>query len=154
MLNQIDDALTRFHRDRVVFKTLGVRKDNDGLSIPRQHSLVHYKETIQLFGSPNGLCSSITESMHIRAVKEPYRRTNKFRPLGQMLLINQRLAKMAVLRSFLEKHGLLDGPLLPAHVNEAMGVNAKVRHRDDHQIVHGPSRQVDHEVYLARTRGV
>lgn len=151
-LNHIDDALTRFHRDRVIFKALGVRKD--GLSIPRQHSLIHYKESIQLFGSPNGLCTSITESMHIRAVKEPYRRTNKFQALGQMLVINQRLGKVAALRSFLEKHLLLDGPLLPAFIDAIMGGNMMAGHDNDHQVVHGPSRQVDHEVYLAKTRGV
>lgn len=151
-LQQIDDALTRFHRYRVIFETLGVRKA-DGLSIPRQHSLVHYKETIQLFGSPNGLCSSITESMHIRAVKEPWRRTNKYQPLGQMLVINQRLAKVAALRSFLEKHDLLDGPLSHALVEQVVGRNVMMGHDHDHQIVHGPSREVDHEVYLAKTRG-
>ena len=151
-LQQIDDALTDFHRYRVIFKTLGVRKEN-GLSIPRQHSLVHYKETIQLFGSPNGLCSSITESMHIRAVKEPWRRTNKYQPLGQMLVINQRLAKVAALQSFLEKHDLLDGPLLHAPMEEVVGRNVMMGHDHDHQIVHGPSREVDHEVYLAKTRG-
>ncbi|KAF8324638.1 hypothetical protein F5887DRAFT_1063400 [Amanita rubescens] len=154
MLNEIDNALTRFHRDRVIFKTLGVRKEGRvrkvGLSIPRQHSLVHYKETIQLFGSPNGLCSSITESMHIKAVKDPWRRTNKYHPLGQMLLINQRLAKLAAFRSYLEKHHMLDGPLLPADTRETIGGNTG--QDDDHQIVHGPSRQVDHEVNLAMTR--
>lgn len=155
MLNEIDNALTRFHRDRVIFKTLGVRKEGrvrkEGLSIPRQHSLVHYKETIQLFGSPNGLCSSITESMHIKAVKDPWRRTNKYHPLGQMLLINQRLAKLAAFRSYLEKHGMLDGPLLPADIRET--IDGNTGQDDDHQIVHGPSRRVDHEVKLAMTRG-
>ena len=152
-LKQIDNALTCFHRDQVIFKTLGIRKE-DGLSIPWQHSLVHYKETIQLFGSPDGLCSSITESMHIRAVKEPWRCTNKYQPLGQMLVINQCLAKVASLRSYLEKHSLLDGPLLPALVEleEVVGRNVMTGHdNNDHQIVHGPSRQVDHKVYLAKT---
>ena len=92
--------------------------------------------------------------MHIRAVKEPWRRTNKYHPLGQMLVINQRLAKVATLRSFLEKHGLLDGALLPVPMAEIMGGHAMMGHDNDHQIVHGPSRQVDHEVYLAKTRGV
>ena len=151
-LEQMDNALARFHQDRVVFQTLGIRKDS-GLSLPCQHSLVHYKETIQLFGSPNGLCSSITESMHIRAVKKPWRHTNKFRPLGQMLVINQRLGKVAALRSFLEKHGLLGGPLLPACVDGIVGGNMKMGHDNDRQIVHGPSRPIDHEVHLAKTRG-
>ncbi|KAI0309213.1 hypothetical protein OF83DRAFT_1019582, partial [Amylostereum chailletii] len=54
---------------------------------------------LQLFGAPNGLCSSITESKHIKAVKDPYRRTNHNKPLGQMLLINQRLDKLTADRS-------------------------------------------------------
>ena len=152
-LTQIDDALTRFHRDRVIFETLGVRS-KDGLSLPRQHSLIHYKETIQLFGSPNGLCSSITESMHIKAVKDPWRRSNKYRPLGQMLVINQHLSKLAALRSYLEMHGLLDGPILPAAIEDGIGGNLVVGPDNDHQVVHGPSRQVDHEVYLAKTPGM
>ena len=151
-LKQIDNALTCFHQDQVIFKTLGVCK-KDGLSLPWQHSLVHYKETIQLFGSLNGLCSSITELMHIRAVKEPWHRANKYGPLGQMLVINQRLAKVATLQSFLEKHGLLDGALLLAFMEEIMVGNMMMGHDNDHQIVHGPSCQVDHEVYLAKTWG-
>ena len=56
----------------------------------------HYPHLIRQFGAPNGLCSSITESKHIKAVKRPYRRTNRFQALGQMLLINQRLNKLTV----------------------------------------------------------
>lgn len=37
----IDDAPIRFHRDRIIFETEGIRVG--GLSLPRQHSLVHYK---------------------------------------------------------------------------------------------------------------
>jgi len=68
-----------------------------------------------------------------------------------MLVINQHLAKVATLRSFLEKHGLLDGALLLAFMEEIMVGNMMMGHDNDHQIVHGPSCQVDHEVYLAKT---
>jgi hypothetical protein len=86
-LQQIDNALSRFHRDRVIFHDCGVRPT--GFSLPRQHSLMHYQLSIQLFGAPNGLCSSITESKHIKAVKKPWRRSSRNQPLGQMLTINQ-----------------------------------------------------------------
>ncbi|KAG1751047.1 hypothetical protein EDB19DRAFT_1268490 [Suillus lakei] len=66
---QLQDALDRFHQYRKVFKTTGVRLT---FSLPRQHSLQHYARMIRLFGAPNGLCSSITESKHIKAVKEPW----------------------------------------------------------------------------------
>lgn len=107
---QIEDALARFHRDRVVFEETGVRVD--GISLPHQHSLKHYPTLIQLFGAPNGLCSSITESKHIKAVKEPYRRSNRFEALGQMLLMNQRLDKLAAARTEFMARGMLHGPCL------------------------------------------
>ncbi|KAF8812067.1 hypothetical protein BYT27DRAFT_7221263 [Phlegmacium glaucopus] len=47
----------------------GVHKS---ISLPRQHALPHYLTSITLCGSPNGLCLSITESKHIKAVKEPW----------------------------------------------------------------------------------
>ena len=77
----IDTAIANFHRDRVVFDD--VRPD--GYSLPRQHSIVHYTYMIREFGAPNGLCSSITESKHIKAVKEPWRRSSRFEALGQMI---------------------------------------------------------------------
>jgi hypothetical protein len=95
-LAAVDDALARFQRDRVIFEVEGVCPD--GISLPRQHSLVHYRWVIEQFGSLNGLCSSITESKHIKAVKEPWRRSNHYQALGQMLLTNQRLDKLAASR--------------------------------------------------------
>lgn len=108
-LTAIDETLARFHREREVFVALGVRPG--GISLPRQHSLTHYRRLIILFGAPNGLCSSITESKHIKAVKEPYRRSSKHNALLQMLLTNQRLDKLAALRVELTARGMLDGPL-------------------------------------------
>ncbi|KAH9037927.1 hypothetical protein EDB85DRAFT_1888285 [Lactarius pseudohatsudake] len=55
-------------RTREIFRTSGVRPK--GFNLPRQHSMVHYVHLIQEFGAPNGLCSSITESRHITAVKK------------------------------------------------------------------------------------
>ena len=109
-LLEIEDALQRFHHHRVIFKITGVRDD---FSLPRQHSLHHYPWMIQLFGAPNGLCSSITESKHIKAVKEPWRRSNRFEAIGQMLLTNQRLDKLAAARVDFATQGLLAGPLPP-----------------------------------------
>jgi len=108
-LQQIDDALDRFHHERLIFYDCGVRPT--GFSLPRQHSLRHYRNSIKLFGAPNGLCSSITESKHITAVKKPWRRSNRNHPLGQMLVINQRLDKLAAARVDFTARGLLDGSL-------------------------------------------
>ena len=109
-LAAIDTAVDRFHRERVIFIEVGIRED---FSLPCQHSLLHYYHLIQLFGAPNGICSSITESKHIKAVKEPWRRPSRNQPLGQMLLTNQRLDKLAASRIDFQTQGMLDGPIKP-----------------------------------------
>jgi hypothetical protein len=109
-LEALDDALQRFHRHREIFRTCGVRPD--GFNLPRQHSLIHYTKLIRAYGAPNGLCSSITESKHIKAVKEPWRRSNRFEALFQILLTNQRLDKLAASRADFAKRGMLEGTCL------------------------------------------
>lgn len=103
-LSQIENAPDTYYEERQVFIDEGVR---DNISLPRQHSAKHYPRLIRRFGAPNGLCSSITESQHIRAVKEPWRRSNRNDPLKQMLLTNQRIDKLRALRVHLETLGLL-----------------------------------------------
>ena len=98
--------LQQFHELRVIFITEGVR---ESISLPRQHALCHYLTSIVLFGSPNGLCSSITESKHIKAVKEPWRRSSRFRALIQMLRTIIRLEKLAALRRRFLQEGMLRG---------------------------------------------
>jgi hypothetical protein len=62
-----------------------------------------------MFGAPNGLCSSITESKHIKAVKEPWRQSSRYKALGQMLLTNQQLDKLAAARIDFSTRGMLKG---------------------------------------------
>ncbi|KAJ7263262.1 hypothetical protein B0H12DRAFT_1012364, partial [Mycena haematopus] len=108
-LDDLKAALARFHTHRDIFIQTGVRVD---ISLPRQHSLVHYLPSIRLFGSPNGLCSSITESKHIKAVKEPWRRSSRYKALIQMLCTIRRLDKVAALRSIFQKQGMMEGTTL------------------------------------------
>jgi hypothetical protein len=105
LLAQLKDALKRFHHYRQAFDEINV---DPGASFPRQHSLIHYADSIRLFGAPNGLCSSITEAKHIKAVKEPWRRTNRYQPLNQMLYINQRLDKLYAMRVDFTNRGMLE----------------------------------------------
>lgn len=118
-LGQIDDAVQRFHQYREIFKTSGVVFT---FSLPRQHSIKHYVLLIRLFAAPNGLCSSITEAKHIKAVKEPWRRSNWYNALGQMLVTNQRLDKLAAARTDFTHRGMLDGTCLSA---AALALGAK-----------------------------
>jgi hypothetical protein len=114
-LDQLKDAVSRFHQYREVFISSGVRED---FLMPRQHSIIHYHSLIRLFGAPNGLCSSITESKHIRAVKEPWRRSNRNEALGQMLVSNQRLDQLAAARTDFSQRGMLNGSCLTSILQE------------------------------------
>ncbi|KAE9399341.1 hypothetical protein BT96DRAFT_965641 [Gymnopus androsaceus JB14] len=98
-LSAMDTALMRFHQHREIFRTTGVRPEGT------RWSIIEY--LIQQFGAPNGLCSSITESKHIKAVKCPWRRSSKHNALGQMLITNQHLDKLATYRIDLESQGML-----------------------------------------------
>ena len=113
-LAALDDALQRFHHHREIFRETGIRTD---FNLPRQHSLTHYVKLIRAFGAPNGLCTSITESKHIKAVKEPWRRSSRFDTLKQMLLTNQRLDKLVAARVDFTARDMLNGTCLSSILN-------------------------------------
>ncbi|KAI0000684.1 hypothetical protein BJV74DRAFT_876933 [Russula compacta] len=107
-LEELQDALTHFHHDQEIFVgTAGV--NGDQISLPRQHSLMYYLCSIQLFGSPNGLCSSIMESKHIKAVKEPWRHSSCYKALKQMLVTNSHLDKLASAGHIFSQLGIMEG---------------------------------------------
>jgi hypothetical protein len=105
----INTALKSFHNNHDIFKTSGVVED---FNYPCQHSLKHYVAMIRAFGSPNGLCSSMMENKHIKAVKKPWRRSNRYKAMKQMLLTNQRLDKLLASRTHFTINGMLEGTCL------------------------------------------
>ena len=111
-LRAMEEALWYFHELRTIFVETGVRPD--GFGLPRQHSLVHYIISIRQFGSPNGLCSSITESKHIEAVKETWRRSNRNEPTGQMIRTLLRLSKLSAAAVEFGHRGMLHNDVLTA----------------------------------------
>ncbi|KAI6044325.1 hypothetical protein EDC04DRAFT_2866027 [Pisolithus marmoratus] len=92
-LAALDDMLMQFYEHHEIFKTTGVVVT---FSLPQQHSMKHYRQLIQLFSVPNGLCSSITESKHVKA----------------MLLVNQWLDKLAASHADFKSRGMLEGTCL------------------------------------------
>ena len=92
-----------------IFLTTGVWTS---FNLLHQHALIHYTKSIHLFGSLNGLCSSITESKYIKAVKEPWWRSGHFEALHQMLLTNQCADKLTAARADFKKWGMLKGTCL------------------------------------------
>ncbi|KAI1783345.1 hypothetical protein LXA43DRAFT_903762 [Ganoderma leucocontextum] len=111
-LQAMGEALEYFHGLRTVFVETGLRPN--GFGLPRQHSLVHYIRSIQQFGSPNGLCSSITESKHIQAVKETWRCSNRNEPTGQMVCTLTRLSKLSAAAIEFGRRGMLQNDVLTA----------------------------------------
>ncbi|KAJ6517196.1 hypothetical protein C8R47DRAFT_1181632 [Mycena vitilis] len=146
-LTAIDAALARYHQERTIFVESGVCPN--GFCLPRQHSLTHYRYLVQEFGAPNGLCSSITESKHIKAVKQPWRRSSRYQALSQMLTINDRLDKLAAARVDFVERGMMAAPAaraLPAAAAAAANVDD-----DDDDGGATDERKILGEVILART---
>ncbi|KAN0133153.1 hypothetical protein V8E53_008877 [Lactarius tabidus] len=94
-LENLEDALRCFHHYCSVFQDTS-------------HSMTHYLMLIHLFGAPNGLCSSITESKHIKAVKQPWQQSNRYHALLQMLVMNQWLDKLAAAQADFKEWGMLN----------------------------------------------
>ncbi|KAF5331240.1 hypothetical protein D9611_013145 [Ephemerocybe angulata] len=151
-LKLFDKALDRFHLHREEFRRSGVRPT--GFSLPRQHALSHYHHLIEEFGAPGGICSSITESRHITAVKKPWRCSNRYEALGQMLLTNQRLDKLAAARVEFVRRGLLNpSRMVPLSVGDAVkGGQVFKESEGDWEAVVDDVEFVEGNVQLARQR--
>ncbi|KAG1862239.1 hypothetical protein F4604DRAFT_1683910 [Suillus subluteus] len=100
-------------------------------SLPRQDSMKHYHTLIRLFSAPNGLCSSITESKHIKAVKEPWRRSSCYKALGQMLVTNQCLDKLIASHQDFRACGMLNGTCLSSVIVALNAQTPTEEHHDD-----------------------
>ncbi|KAJ6603945.1 hypothetical protein B0H10DRAFT_1922992 [Mycena sp. CBHHK59/15] len=148
-LNAIDAALARYHRERTIFVESGVCPN--GFCLPRQHSLTHYRYLIQEFGAPNGLCSSITESKHIKAVKQPWRRSSRYEALSQMLTINDRLDKLAAARVDFVDRGMMAGPAARPLPTAAPAAPPAANEDEDDDGGATDERKILGEVTLAKT---
>jgi hypothetical protein len=103
-LTRVETEIDRFHELREIFVEVGVRT---AISLPRQHALMHYPRGIRYFGSLNGICSTITESKHIKAVKEPWRRSSRYDALYQMLRTISRGEQLSALHFTFASKGML-----------------------------------------------
>jgi hypothetical protein len=73
-LSRMQAALTLFHANKEVFVELGVR---DHFNIPKVHSMVHYTDSIRLFGTADGFNTELPERLHIDLAKRAYRASNR-----------------------------------------------------------------------------
>ena len=82
-LDQLDDALARFHADKDIFITLGVRAH---FKLPKLHNAGHYRYLIELFGTLDNYNTQATERLHIDFAKDAYAATNHKDEFLQMTL--------------------------------------------------------------------
>ena len=108
-LDEMDKALQCYHHYRKIFLATGVQT---GFNLPCQNALIYYVRVIQLFGAPNGLCSSIMELKHIKVIKDPWWWSSQFDALHQMFLSNQHTDKLAAARADFKRWGMLKGTCL------------------------------------------
>ncbi|KAJ6619562.1 hypothetical protein B0H10DRAFT_1946793 [Mycena sp. CBHHK59/15] len=150
-LDTIDAALARYHWEWAIFVESGVCPD--GFCLPCQHSLTHYRYLIQEFGAPNGLCSSITESKHIKAVKQPWRHSSRFEALSQMLTINDRLDKLAAAQVDFTVRGMMAGPSACPLPPSDPHLRPAANEDEDDDGGASDKRKIMGEVILAKTPG-
>ena len=81
-LGYMQDALDRFQKNRDYFITTLVRQD---FNIPKFHSLLHYIESIENFGTTNNYNSEMFERLHIDFAKQGWRASNQRDEFPQMI---------------------------------------------------------------------
>ncbi|KAJ7671758.1 hypothetical protein B0H17DRAFT_1162102 [Mycena rosella] len=142
-LASIQNTLHCFHQYHQIFVETG-------------HSLVHYVTSIQLFGSLNGLCLSIPESKHIKAVKEPWQHSSRFKSsftvhgmMTSTVLVGEQpqVAAAAAARALVDDENNDDGVVhergylhsleaLAAHIHQPLFPDVFRRFLD--KLAHGP----------------
>lgn len=81
-LGYMQDALDRFQNNRDYFIATLVRKD---FNIPKFHSLLHYIESIENFGTTDNYNTEMFERLHIDFAKHGWRATNQRDEFPQMI---------------------------------------------------------------------
>ncbi len=81
-LDYLENALKEFHKHRPYFIETGIRED---FNIPKFHSLVHYVESIKLFGTTDNYNTEMFERLHIDFAKEGWRASNLRDEFPQMI---------------------------------------------------------------------
>ncbi|QRV81665.1 hypothetical protein RhiJN_09680 [Ceratobasidium sp. AG-Ba] len=111
-IRELDETLETFHR----LKDLMVKKKFYGSSahfdrIPKIHMLKHYSHSIRQLGTPDGYSTEAPEHLHIEYAKDPWRASNKVRPLPQMITYIQRMEAVRIHRSMMNQWLVLNGKL-------------------------------------------
>src|SRR6266851_5014626 len=82
-LCQLQDSLSEFHNNKLIFVDLGIREH---FNIPKLHSLSHYESSIWLFGMMDNYNTEQSEHLHIDLAKDAYHATNHKNEYSQMTI--------------------------------------------------------------------
>ncbi|KAH9914239.1 uncharacterized protein B0H18DRAFT_887376 [Fomitopsis serialis] len=96
-LRYLTDALDTFHKHKDVLIKLGIR---DSLNIPKIHSLLHYAESIRLYGTTDNYNTEAFERLHIDFAKDAWRATNHRDEFPQMVKWISRREKITMYEVF------------------------------------------------------
>jgi hypothetical protein len=115
-LKYMQDALDTFHQHKKYFINVGCHPD---LNIPKLHSLLHYIDSIKLFGTTDNYNTEMFERLHINFAKEGWRASNHRNEFPQMIQWLSRQEKMTDLRTLVESriqdaHSPMSSPLSPS----------------------------------------
>ena len=97
-LKYIEDALITWEENRSFFLETGIRDD---FNIPKFHSLLHYIDSIRLFGTTDNYNTEMFERLHIDFAKHGWRASNKRDEFSQMISWLSRQEKIDSFESYL-----------------------------------------------------
>lgn len=98
-LKYLRAALKEFHQYADFFITMGCR---DHLNLPKLHSLIHYIESIEFFGTTDNYNTEMFERLHIDFAKYGWRATNQRDEFPQMINWLSRQEKIGQLEKDIE----------------------------------------------------
>jgi hypothetical protein len=97
-LGYLQAALNAFEKEKSFFIETNIRLD---LNIPKFHSLHHYIECIQLFGTTDNYNTEMFERLHIDFAKEGWRASNQKNAFPQMIAYLSRQEKASQFDNYL-----------------------------------------------------
>jgi hypothetical protein len=95
-LKYIEDALISWEENHIFFLETAIRED---FNIPKFHSLLHYIDSIRLFGATDNFNTEMFERLHIDFAKQGWRASNKRDEFPQMISWLSRQEKIVPLKA-------------------------------------------------------
>lgn len=111
-LKAMESALQRFHDNKHIFVTLGIR---DHFNLPKLHFTQHYAHSIKLFGTTDNFNTEYTERLHIDLAKDAYAATNHKDEYPQMTVWLEWKEKMVQHKKYIKWR--LEGSPVPTPVD-------------------------------------